>query len=159
MEITRTATITFLKENEGVSAEIQQLIEAAENARNRAYAPYSEFKVGSAILTDDGQVFEGNNQENAAYPSGLCAERVVLFNWGANHSKTKVLHLAISVEALGKLQPSKDIVSPCGSCLQVMSEVENRQETPINIYISTGTGIYFAKGVEQFLPFPFSTKL
>jgi len=159
MEIKKSAIVNFYPKGANLDDITEKIIKHAEQARDRAYAPYSRFKVGAALLLDDGSVVEGNNQENAAYPSGLCAERVALFNWGANYPATSVLSMAISVVAEGELQPDKDMVPPCGACLQVMSEVEKRQKKQINIFISTGQGVYQAQGVSQFLPFQFSTRI
>lgn len=102
-----------------------QLIEAATQACDLAYAPYSGFRVGAAILLDDGQILKGANQENAAYPSGLCAERVAIFSLGATYPEKKAIKLAVVAQKSGQsgILPAP----PCGSCRQVMIELENRQ--------------------------------
>ena len=106
----------------------RSLVEQAYTISRDAYAPYSNFKVGAAVLLDDGNVVLGSNQENIAFPSGLCAERVALFYTGANHPDRKVLKIAIV--AKGDLLPENNGLSPCGSCRQVMLESEIRQAQP-----------------------------
>jgi cytidine deaminase len=130
------------------------LVDHAERACKQAYAPYSNFKVGAAVQLEDGIVVRGNNQENAAYPSGLCAERVALFAAKAQHPDKQVTAIAIVVE------PSEgydqEFTPSCGACLQVMSDIEMRQEKPIQILIrSVDYQVYIAKDVKQFLPFNF----
>ncbi len=159
MEIKRESVLEVYEDQESMSPQIVDLIDHAKRAMSRAYAPYSQFKVGAALLTDNGRIIEGNNQENAAYPSGLCAERVALFHAGSQYPGELIRALAITVNAEGELQPLEDLVSPCGACLQVISETENRQESAIDIYIATRHHVYHAKGVAHFLPFQFNTKL
>jgi cytidine deaminase len=111
----------------------QRLVDKAYEAMENAYAPYSEFKVGACALMDDGSFILGNNQENAAFPSGICAERVALFYAGANFPNKKVLTLCIV--AKGDLMPASQLLSPCGGCRQVMLESENRQKQPIRVIL------------------------
>ncbi|MBN1820161.1 MAG: cytidine deaminase [Prolixibacteraceae bacterium] len=127
------------------------LIKSREIAKN-AYAPYSGFFVGAAVLLEDGTIVTGNNQENAAYPSGLCAERVALFYANANYPDIPVT--AIAVSAIGKNGQIPDLVSPCGSCRQVLLETESRFEKPV-IVILDGNPIQLLEGVENLLPFGF----
>lgn len=159
MEIKRNSVLKVYDDPNGTDPVVTDLIRRAGKAMARAYAPYSRFKVGAALLLDNGRVIEGNNQENAAYPSGLCAERVALFHAGSQFPGEVIRALAITVNAEGDLQPLEDLVSPCGACLQVISEYENRQDAPIDIYISTKHHLYHAHGVAHFLPFQFNTKL
>ena len=111
----------------------QLLVEAAIKVRKSAYAPYSKFTVGASILLSNGEILTGSNQENIAYPSGLCAERVALFYAGANFSDQYVDTLCIV--AKGNLVPVETILSPCGGCRQVMAETEKRQKRPYRVIL------------------------
>ncbi len=137
--------------------ELQLLTEAAKNSMHRAYAPYSEFRVGAALLLDDNSIVEGNNQENAAYPSGLCAERVALFYAGAQFPNKKVKAVAVIAHS-EKLHKFDDVVSPCGACRQVMLETQSRQKENIQIILISvkGNGVIF-ESVEDLLPFFFDS--
>ena len=132
----------------------QRLVDKAYEAMENAYAPYSEFKVGACALMDDGSFILGNNQENAAFPSGICAERVALFYAGANFPNKKVLTLYIV--AKGDLMPASQLLSPCGGCRQVMLESENRQKQPIRVILVNQDGrTMVLDSVIQLLPFGF----
>ena len=132
----------------------QHLVDKAYEAMENAYAPYSEFKVGACALMDDGSFILGNNQENAAFPSGICAERVALFYAGANFPNKKVLTLCIV--AKGDLMPASQLLSPCGGCRQVMLESENRQKQPIRVILVNQDGrTMVLDSVIQLLPFGF----
>ena len=132
----------------------QRLVDKAYEAMKNAYAPYSEFKVGACALMDDGSFILGNNQENAAFPSGICAERVALFYAGANFPNKKVLTLCIV--AKGDLMPASQLLSPCGGCRQVMLESENRQKQPIRvILVNQDKRTMVLDSVIQLLPFGF----
>ena len=132
----------------------QRLVDKAYEAMENAYAPYSEFKVGACALMDDGSFILGNNQENAAFPSGICAERVALFYAGANFPNKKVLTLCIV--AKGELMPASQLLSPCGGCRQVMLESENRQKQPIRVILVNQDGrTMVLVSVIQLLPFGF----
>lgn len=113
--------------------EDHMLVEAAQSIMADAYAPYSKFRVGASLLLEDGTVLKGSNQENIAYPSGLCAERVVLFYAGANHPNIKIQTLCIV--AKGDLVDVNTILSPCGGCRQVMVESEKRQEQAFRVIL------------------------
>ena len=106
----------------------KNVIEAANNA----YAPYSKYNVGAVVVFKDSSQTSGNNQENAAYPSGLCAERVALFSAGANYPDCPIDTLGVIAMKGGKIQPS---VSPCGACRQVLLEMEQRQEHDIRVVL------------------------
>ncbi len=136
-----------------LSAEQNQLLQKALQAAENAHAPYSKFKVGAALELADGTIILGNNQENAAYPSGLCAERVALFAAGANHPYTAIIRIAI----VAPLNPHPEIITPpCGSCLQVMAESRSRQNQPIELILSSkGESGLLAPDVSTFLPFLF----
>ena len=132
----------------------QRLVDKAYEAMENAYAPYSDFKVGACALMDDGSFILGNNQENAAFPSGICAERVALFYAGANFPNKKVLTLCIV--AKGELMPSSQLLSPCGGCRQVMLESENRQKQPMRVILVNQDGrTMVLDSVIQLLPFGF----
>ena len=111
----------------------QNLVLAAKAIMKTAYAPYSQFKVGAALLLADGEIITGSNQENIAYPSGLCAERVALFYAGANFPDVPVDTLCIV--AKGELVPKDTILSPCGGCRQVMAETQVRQKSPYRVIL------------------------
>ena len=114
--------------NEADQALIQKAIEFSKTA----YAPYSKFKVGSAVLLENGNMIAGSNQENAAYPSGLCAERVTLFSASANFPNLKMLAIAIYTDSE---TTAKKQISPCGSCRQVMSEYEVKQGDNLRVLL------------------------
>ena len=135
----------------------QELIQCAMDANNGAYAPYSGFKVGAAVRLDDDTIVKGNNQENIAYPSGLCAERTAMFAASAQYPEKKIKALAI----IGKNQSGIwTTASPCGACRQVMAEYEQRSGKKMRIltYLDEGK-IRIFNGVESLLPFIFNTDL
>ncbi len=111
----------------------QVLVNKAFEACKNAYAPYSKFNVGAALRLSNGEEITGSNQENVAYPSGLCAERVALFYAGANFPDESVESLCIV--AKGELLPLDKVLSPCGGCRQVMLETENRQSKAYRIIL------------------------
>lgn len=123
----------------------------AERAQEKAYAPYSNFKVGAVVVLSNGAVYTGNNQENAAFPSGLCAERVAIFKAGADNPGVAVSAVYISCD------DQSGICAPCGSCRQALMEYESKQEFPIQIWIPGGDGKFIMlEAVKDLLPFPFS---
>jgi len=134
--------------------DIGQLMEKAVTARRNAYAPYSKFRVGAALLLDNGQVVIGSNQENAAFPSGLCAERVAIFQTGAAYPEAKILKMAISAAAdSGKTDAP---TPPCGACRQAIAEYEFRQENDIEIYFMGETGkVFLSPSLKNLLPLAF----
>tara|TARA_R110000851_G_scaffold165661_3_gene310708 strand:- start:423 stop:905 length:483 start_codon:yes stop_codon:yes gene_type:complete len=134
--------------------DIQNLMEQAVAVRKKAYAPYSKFRVGAALLLDNEQIVLGSNQENAAYPSGLCAERVAIFQAGAIYPEAKILKMAITAAS----DSNKTIapIPPCGACRQSIAEYETRQESPIEIYFMGETGdIYKSDSLKNLLPLMF----
>ncbi len=132
------------------------VVNKAFEAMEKAYAPYSKFKVGAALLLEDGQIIQGNNQENIAYPSGLCAERVALFHAGAQVPGIAVD--LICIVAKGDLMPISQLLSPCGACRQVMLESENRQNKPIRIIlVNQDNRTMCIDSVQNLLPFGFGT--
>jgi len=133
----------------------QDLMQAAIKARSHAYAPYSNFHVGAAVLLNDGTIVLGNNQENVAYPSGLCAERTALFAAGANFPGKGVVKLAISAASLD-FEVSEPVY-PCGACRQVMSEYEQLSKQPMEILMMGATGgVHVVKGLINILPVAFN---
>ncbi|MDC8005640.1 cytidine deaminase [Aureisphaera galaxeae] len=137
-----------------LSEDIQQLMDKAHEARKNAYAPYSHFQVGAAILLDSGEVVTGNNQENAAFPSGLCAERVAAFHAGATYPNAKFTAMALTAGSLK--QETKVPIPPCGACRQSLAEYEVKQEAPIPIYFMGASGkVVKAQSVKDLLPLIF----
>lgn len=137
-----------------LSLEEQHLVEQATIAADAAYAPYSNFHVGASVLLNDGTVVKGNNQENIAYPSGLCAERVALFYVGANYPNAIVKTLV--VVAKGDLVKAEDCISPCGACRQVIAQSEYRQKEPIRLILVAQNGKTFIfNQAADLLVFPF----
>jgi len=135
-------------------AEEHDLVHAAYSAMDRAYAPYSKFLVGAVLVFEDGTVVEGNNQENAAFPSGMCAERVALFYAGASYPKGVIK--TICIVAQGELMPASFLLSPCGSCRQVLLESENRQKQAIRIIVvNQDMRTLVLDSVKDLLPFGF----
>ena len=137
--------------------DILNLMEQAIAIRKKAYAPYSQFRVGAAILLDNGKIVLGSNQENAAYPSGLCAERVAIFQAGAIYPDAKILKIAIT--AASDNNKTTAPIPPCGSCRQSIAEYEIKQDAPIEIYFMGETGaIYKSASLKNLLPFMFDKK-
>ena len=135
----------------------QELIKKAKKAAMNAYAPYSQFEVGAAVLLENGEIIQGNNQENAAYPSGLCAERVAIFY--ANSKYPNVPIKAIAVTANTKNGIIENPVPPCGSCLQVMLESEKRAGKDIQVILYGKNKVTVAKNISQFLPVNFNREM
>ncbi len=141
---------SFEELNEQDKKCVQQSLKARENA----YAPYSNFSVGASLLLSNGEFVLGNNQENRAYPSGLCAERVALFHFGANY-KDQIIK-AIAITANNKELNYKEMIKPCGACLQVIAEYELKQKEKIRMILYSDTNkVLIAEGVENFLPMIF----
>ena len=131
----------------------QTLIRKAMEATHNSYANYSHFYVGAACLLADGRIVIGANQENAAFPSGLCAERTAVFAAQANHPELSIKTIAIAARnANGFL---KDPISPCGACRQVILEIEDRYKQPVRILLYGTEGIYCFRSIKDLLPFSF----
>lgn len=138
-----------------LSAEEKHLVELAIEATSRSYAPYSKFHVGAAVRLDNGVEIIGCNQENAAYPSGLCAERTALFAAGAQYPDVPVRMLAIAARGTnGELEDEP--VPPCGSCRQVMIESETRANAPMRILLYGKKYVYVIDGIRKLMPLTFS---
>lgn len=129
------------------------LINHAINASKQAYAPYSHFHVGAAARLKDGQIVTGNNQENVAYPSGLCAERVALFSAHAQHPHTPITTLAIA--AYNERDNNFLIASPCGACRQIMVEFQRQTGTPITLLLYSPEKVFIVKDAKELLPLAF----
>lgn len=137
-----------------LNSDEQQLVRAALQSAVEAYAPYSHFCVGAAILLEDGTVVTANNQENEAYPSGLCAERNALFYTRAHHHEVPIKWMAIA--ARNEQGPVEEPVFPCGACRQVMLEYAKKQSHPIRLYMAGTKKVIIVNDVRQLLPFAFS---
>ncbi|MCX2738855.1 cytidine deaminase [Pontibacter anaerobius] len=142
-------------EPQELTAEEQQAMQLAQEAAVDAYAPYSNFLVGAALVLEDGTMFKGSNQENAAYPSGLCAERTALFALSAHHPRAKIKLLAVTAR---RRQEQEFLPAmPCGACRQVMAEYEYKQREPIPVLLQAADGKFYRfKSVTDLLPFQFT---
>ncbi|MEH6406539.1 MAG: cytidine deaminase [Leeuwenhoekiella sp.] len=140
---------------EELPEQIQSLMQEAFVARDNAYAPYSKFHVGAAILLDNNEIIIGSNQENAAYPSGLCAERTAIFYAGAKYPKATIEAMAISAKAQSK--PTITPIPPCGSCRQAIAEYEVKQDMPIALYFMGESGkVFKSDSLKNLLPLLFT---
>jgi len=132
----------------------KKLYDAAFEVREKAYAPYSSFLVGCALLLENGEIITGSNQENAAYPSGLCAERTAIFWASANYPDMKIKKLFVI--GAPKDAVTSIPVSPCGACRQSILEYEAKQKENIEIYFASMDGeIYKTTSIRDLLPFSF----
>ena len=140
-----------------LSAEEQQLVEAAKKATTRSYAPYSHFHVGAAALLANGEIISGTNQENAAYPSGICAERTTLFYANSQHPQQAVKALAIAART-SEGHWTETPISPCGACRQVMTETENRYGKPMKVLLCSAQEVFVIESAKDLLPVSFGSK-
>ena len=153
-KVTITTEFSVFEDYKQLPTAAKSLMEMAIEIRKKAYAPYSKFRVGAAILLDNGKIVLGSNQENAAYPSGLCAERVAIFQAGAIYPEAKILKLAISATADEK--PVTSPIPPCGACRQSIAEYEFKQYTPIEVFFMGELGeVYKSDSLKNLLPFVF----
>ena len=153
-EISITTKFSVFDSVQKLPTDIQDLMQQAVAIRKNAYAPYSLFRVGVALVLDNGKIVLGSNQENAAYPSGLCAERVAIFQAGAIYPEAKILKMAIT--AASDNNKTTTPIPPCGSCRQSIAEYEIKQNTPIEIYFMGEIGaIYKSASLKNLLPFMF----
>jgi cytidine deaminase len=136
-----------------LSAEDQELVRAAIGATANSYARYSNFNVGAALRLADGSITTGANQENAAFPSGLCAERCAIFAAQSHHPEHAITALAIAAKNVNGLMP--DPVSPCGACRQVILEMEDRYQQPVRILLYGTRGVYCINRVKDLMPLSF----
>jgi cytidine deaminase len=146
----------LVKEEAELTSEELHLLDEARRATYRSYAPYSHFSVGAAVELEDGTVVTGSNQENIAYPSGLCAERVALFSVSAQYPSLAVTALAVVGYHNGQFCEA----SPCGACRQTMAEYEMRYGNEISIFCYLNGGrIRKISGVKSLIPFGFEAEL
>ena len=136
-----------------LSAEDQEIVRAAIGATANSYARYSNFNVGAALRLADGSITTGANQENAAFPSGLCAERCAIFAAQSHHPEHAITALAIAAKNVNGLMP--DPVSPCGACRQVILEMEDRYQQPVRILLYGTRGVYGINSVKDLMPLSF----
>ena len=132
------------------------LLNAAIEALNGSYAPYSNFNVGAAVQLDNGVIVKGSNQENIAYPSGLCAERTALFSAHANYPQNKIVSIPLTSSQHGVLLATPPF--PCGACRQVMAQTQTRNGSPLRIIIGGSDKIFVFNSVESLLPFIFASE-
>ena len=137
-EVKIETTIQVYNDISELPNDIQDLMQSAVTARDKAYAPYSKFFVGAAILLDNGEVVTGSNQENASYPSGLCAERTAIYYAGAKYPNSKILKMALTASSQSQITESP--IPPCGACRQAIAEYEIKQDQPIEIYFMGAKG-------------------
>jgi cytidine deaminase len=147
IEITEVDSLRELSEKQ------QNLVANAREIALKAYSPYSGFSVGAAILLENGTVITGNNQENAAYPSGICAERTAVFYAKAQYPDTAIVSIAITAATNGQFisQPAY----PCGACRQVLLEARNRSGKPMQVILSGDEKTEIVNDVRDLLPMPF----
>jgi len=148
-----TSAIVY-KDISELSAEDNLLMKKAIEARKKAYAPYSKFYVGAALLLENGEIIEGNNQESAAYPSGMCAERVAIWKASSTYPNVKIIKLAIS--ASSTIAKVNTPIGPCGACRQTLSEYEINQKAPFKVLFMGEVGeIVKTASLLSLLPFSF----
>lgn len=152
-DITINTTIKHCQLNE-LTIQEQSLIRHAIEATANAYAPYSHFHVGVAILLADNTIIIGANQENSSFPAGICAERAALFNTQSNKPEQPVLAIAIAARSQSGLVPEP--VTPCGVCRQAMLEIEQRYKRNVRLYLYGTHGVYVVNSIKDLLPLAFS---
>jgi len=153
-ELLLKATIQVAQLSE-LSADERQLVEMAIEATNRSYAPYSHFRVGAALQLKNGERFIGCNQENAAFPAGICAERSALFAAGAQYPDQPVVTLVITARnTRGELVDEP--ASPCGTCRQVLIETETRFQHPVRILLYGQKHTYIVNSIKELMPLSFT---
>ena len=151
-----SASATIYKDISELSIEDKMLMNKAIEARKKAYAPYSKFNVGAALLLENNEIVLGNNQESAAYPSGMCAERVAIWKAGSDYPGVKIKKLAISASSL--ISKVDKPVGPCGGCRQTLSEYEINQKAPMEIVFMGEVGeVVKTESLISLLPFSFDS--
>ena len=153
-KITISADLEVYNDETELPQDVQGLMSQAVEAREKSYSPYSQFRVGAAILLENGEVVTGSNQENASYPAGLCAERTAIFYAGAKYPKTKILKMALT--ARSENHKMEVPTPPCGSCRQAIAEYEVKQDQPIEIFFMGEKGkVVKANSISDLLPLIF----
>jgi cytidine deaminase len=156
-EIYQFEISTYKSESE-LDQSDRELLTQAHEAASHAYAPYSHFKVGAAVRLNNGVIVTGNNQENAAYPSGLCAERVALFF--ANSKYPESAPVALAITAISEKTPISEPITPCGSCRQVMAEYEKKGGKDLRVIMRGQEGpVLITHSMKVLLPFSFADDL
>ena len=140
---------------EELPAEDRELVDMAKAMTATSYSPYSHFQVGAALRLADGQVFQGSNQENAAFPSGLCAERTAMFHAGATYPDKAMVSLAIAGGVMGRL--AKAPATPCGACRQVMAQYQLKGGHPMSVLMIGDGQIWKFNRVDDILPLIFDS--
>ncbi len=153
-ELTLKSTIRVAQWSE-LTDEERKVIEIAKESTYKSYAPYSHFHVGAGLLLKNGLILPGCNQENAAFPSGLCAERSAIFAAGAQYPDQPVIMLAIAVRN-DKGEFLEEPASPCGSCRQVIIETETRFKQPVRILLYGTKHTYVMDGIKELMPLSFT---
>lgn len=143
-----------VKEEQELTSSERQLMDEAYRATYRSYSPYSHFSVGAAVELEDGTIVTGSNQENAAYPSGLCAERTAVFYANSRYPELAIKSICIAARGVDGNFCSSHI-APCGACRQVLLEAEQRANHPIKIMLCSTQSIYFISSVKDLLPLSF----
>ena len=144
----------LVKQEEELTPEEVKLLDEARRATYRSYAPYSHFSVGAAVALADGTIVSGSNQENAAYPSGLCAERTAVFYANSQYPDQPIRRICIAArDTEGK--PLQRPIAPCGACRQVLLEAEQRAGNPIEVLLHGTDGIYCLRSIKDLLPLGF----
>ncbi len=157
-EIKIESTLQVYESVDELPKDVSSLMSKAIEARKKAYAPYSKFNVGAAIQLDNGEIITGSNQENASYPSGLCAERTAIYYAGAKYPEAKILKMAITASSQNK--PTDSPIPPCGACRQTIAEYEIKQSSPIEIYFMGETGkVVKSDSLVNLLPLIFDKKV
>ena len=154
--VKHTLAVTYTEINGLVHlpAEDRELLEKAWEACDSAYAPYSNFHVGASLRLENNMIFKGNNQENAAYPSGICAERVAVFSASASYPGVPIR--SIAVVARTDVFTIQNPVTPCGACRQVIAEYETLSGQPIRILLQgNAEKIWILDGISNLLPLMF----
>ncbi|MCF0192986.1 MAG: cytidine deaminase [Prevotella sp.] len=151
MLLTITITEKLYKE---LSSQEKALIDAAKEATNRSYAPYSNFNVGAALRLEDGTIFQGANQENAAFSATLCAERTAIFAAQATQPEKAICEIAIAAKNADGFLPEP--ISPCGSCRQVIVEMEQRYKRNIKVLMYGEKKVYIVSSIKDLMPLTFS---
>ena len=149
MEKTLAITYHHFDSLESLPKADKELVQAARKATEKAFAPYSEFRVGAAALLHSGEVVSAANCESEVYPSGLCAERVLLYNLQINHADDPIVAFAIASV------PAERECYPCGSCRQTLLDAQKRQQSPIRIIMSSAESATVVDSAEELLPFSF----
>ena len=154
--LTITSSLEVYDSIDEIPEDVQSLMQKAVDSRDNAYAPYSQFKVGAAIFLENDEIVVGSNQENASYPSGLCAERTAVYYAGARYPETRILKIAISAKSLKHKVDAP--VPPCGACRQALVEYEVKQKDPIELYFMGESGkVIKANSVKDLLPLVFDS--